>query len=172
MIKETIQAAINRQISMEFASAQAYLAMAAYFEDRNLTGFAHWYRVQAGEEIGHAMKFFNYLTDRNGRALLSGLPEPQNEFGSPLDAAQAALGHEQKVTASITAIYELAGREGDPATQSFLQWFLDEQVEEEKNADEIIQHLKLVGNEGVGLYLLDRQLATRPGVGLGEGAAE
>lgn len=171
MLKENIQQAINRQIDLEFASSHAYIAMAAYFESLNLTGFAHWYRVQAQEEVVHAMKFFDYITDRDGRALVGGITEPQNEYTSPLAAVEAALAHEQRVTASINAIYELAVREKDAATQSMLKWFLDEQVEEEKSATEIIQHLKLVGGDGLGLFMIDQQLAGRGGAGIGGGGA-
>jgi ferritin len=171
MLPESIQAAIDSQINLEFSSSQAYVAISAYFESLTLDGFAHHFRIQAQEEIVHAMMFFDYVNNRNGRVLLGGLPEPQNEFASPLDAAEAALEHEQKVTASINALYELAIREKDPATQSFLKWFLDEQVEEEKLADDLIQQLKLVGGDGVGLYMIDRQLAARPGSGLGQVAS-
>jgi ferritin len=170
-MQETMQAAIGRQINLEFASAHAYTAISAYFESLTLDGFAYYYRVQAQEEISHAMKFFDYVNDRNGRVLLGAIPEPQNEFGSPLEAAQAALAHERKVTAAINEIYELAQREHDPATVSFLKWFLDEQVEEEKTADDLIQHIKLVGGEGVGLYMIDQKLLTRPGMALGAAQA-
>lgn len=171
MISETVQSSINRQINLEFASSQAYLAMSAYFETVNLTGFAHWFRIQSQEEIVHAMKFFDFVNDRGGRVTLGAISEPQVEFGSPLEAAQLALEHERKVTASINDIYNLAAREGDYATQSFLKWFLDEQVEEEKNADDLIQQLKLIAGDGVGLLIIDRQLADRLGTGLGVTAA-
>lgn len=171
MLNETIQESINKQISLEFGSSQAYLAMAAYFENLNLTGFAHWFRVQAQEEVVHAMKFFDYVNDRGGRVRIGAVSEPQNEYASPLDAMEQALGHERKVTASIHAIHDLAVREKDAATQSMLKWFIDEQVEEEKSANEIIQQIKLVGGDGLGLYMIDRQLASRPGTGIGATSA-
>lgn len=167
MLSQPLQNAINKQIGLEFASAHAYLAMSAFFEARNLPGFAHWYRVQAEEEVVHAMKFFDYLNNRGARVQLEGVAAPLTDFSSPLDAAQQALGHEQKVTAAINQIYEIARAEGDPATQSFLKWFVDEQVEEEKTADELIEQIKLVGDGGLGLFMIDRQLAARPGAGLG-----
>lgn len=163
MLSETIQQALNRQITYEYAASYTYLAMAAYFESLSLTGFAHWFRVQSEEEREHALRFFDYVHDRGGRVMLGAIAEPQNEFASPLDAFERALAHEQRVTASIHAIYTLATQEQDYATMSMLKWFIDEQVEEEKSADEIIQHLKLIGSDGVGLFMLDRKLAERKG---------
>jgi ferritin len=171
MLSETIQQAINKQISMEFAASHAYLAMAAFFEERNLPGFAHWFRVQSEEERGHALRFFDYVNDRSGRVTLEGIPEPQVEFGAPLDALEQALSHEKRVTAAINSIYALAARESDYATQSMLKWFIDEQVEEEKSADAITQQLRRIGDDGTGLLMIDRQLAARTG-GEGAGAAE
>jgi len=161
MLSEKIQQALNRQITYEYAASYTYLAMAAYFESLSLTGFAHWFRVQSEEEREHAIRFFDYVNDRGGRVILSAIEEPRNEYASPLDAFEHALAHEQRVTASIHAIYALAVQENDYATMCMLKWFIDEQVEEEKNADEIIQHLKLIGNDGVGLLMLDRKLAER-----------
>lgn len=161
MLSETVQQAINDQINLEFASSHAYLSMSAYFEALSLTGFAHWMRKQSEEEHEHAMKFFDFISDRGGRVVLKAIEEPQTEFASPLATMQSALDHERKVTASIHRLYELAAREKDFATQSMLKWFIDEQVEEEKAADEVIQSLKLVGDDGSGLYMLDRQLAER-----------
>ncbi len=161
MLSEKIQQALNRQITFEYAASYTYLAIAAYFESLSLTGFAHWFRVQSDEERGHALRFFDYVNDRGGRVMLGAIEEPQNEFSSPLDAFEQALAHEQRVTAAIHGIYALAEQERDYATMSMLKWFIDEQVEEEKSAEEIIQHLKLIGNDGVGLLMLDRKLAER-----------
>lgn len=173
MISESVQQAINKQIDLEFSSSHAYLAMAAYFENLDLSGFAHWFRVQSQEEVIHAMKFFDFLADRGGRVVLGPVAEPQSEFSAPLDAVEHALGHERRVTAAINAIYALAAGENDFATTSFLKWFIDEQVEEEKNAEQLIQRLRLVGGDGMGLFLIDRELAARPGQGIGvAGAAE
>ncbi|ABU59338.1 ferritin [Roseiflexus castenholzii] len=163
MLSESIQQAINKQITHEFSASHAYMAMAAYFESLSLTGFAHWFRVQSEEEREHALRFFDYVNDRGGRVTLGAIDEPQNEFASPLDAFEHALAHEQRVTAAIHAIYTLAAQENDYATMSMLKWFIDEQVEEEKSAQEIIQHLKLIGDDGAGLLMLDRQLAEREG---------
>jgi ferritin len=161
MLSETVQQAINDQINLEFASSHAYLSMSAYFETLSLMGFAHWMRKQSEEEHEHAMKFFDFVNDRGGRVVLKAIEEPQTEFASPLTTMQSVLEHERKVTASIHRLYDLAGREKDFATQSMLKWFIDEQVEEEKAADEVIQSLKLIGDDGSGLYMLDRQLAER-----------
>lgn len=161
MLSETIQQALNRQITYEYAASYTYLAMAAYFESLSLTGFAHWFRIQSEEEREHALRFFDYVNDRGGRVMLGAIDEPQNEFASPLDAFERVLAHEQRVTASIHAIYSLAAQENDYATMSMLKWFIDEQVEEEKSAEEIIQHLKLIGNDGGGLLMLDRKLGER-----------
>ncbi len=172
MISETLQQAINKQITMEFSASHNYLAMSAYFEALSLRGFAHWFLVQSQEEVVHAMKFYNYLNDRGGRVSLGTVPEPQGEFASPLDAAQKALEHERRVSAAINAIYSLATHEDDHATTSFLKWFLDEQVEEEKNADELIQQLKLIGTDNLGLFMIDQRLLARPGEELGAAAGE
>ncbi len=161
MLSESIQQAINKQITYEFSASHTYMAMAAYFESLSLTGFAHWFRLQSEEEREHALRFFDYVNDRGGRVTLGAIDEPQNEFASPLDAFEHALAHEERVTAAIHAIYALAAQENDYATLSMLQWFIDEQVEEEKNAQEIIQHLKLINGDGTGLLLLDRRLAER-----------
>jgi ferritin len=161
MLSESIQQAINKQITYEFSASHAYMAMAAYFESLSLTGFAHWFRLQSEEEREHALRFFDYVNDRGGRVTLGAIDEPQNEFASPLDVFEHALAHEQRVTAAIHAIYALAAQENDYPTLSMLQWFIDEQVEEEKSAQEIIQHLKLIGDDGPGLLALDRHLAER-----------
>lgn len=171
MLSETIQQALNKQITYEFAASHNYMAMSAYFESLNLTGFAHWFRIQSEEEREHALRIFDYVVDRGGRATLGAIAEPQSEFSSPLDAMEQALQHERNVTASINNIYALAVKESDYATQSMLRWFVDEQVEEEKSADEVIQQLKLIGGDGTGLLMIDRQLAARKG-GAGEGGEE
>jgi ferritin len=163
MLSETVQQALNKQITYEFSASHAYMAMAAYFESLNLAGFASWFRVQSDEEREHAERIFDYVVDRGGRVALGPLPEPQSEFANPLDAMEHALQHERNVSAAINEIYALATRENDYATQSMLRWFVDEQVEEEKNADDVIQRLKLVGSNGTGLLLIDRQLAERGG---------
>jgi ferritin len=172
MLSETIQQALNKQITYEFSASHVYMGMSAYFETLNLTGFAHWFRVQSDEEREHALRIFDYVNDRDGRVTLGAIAEPRGEYSSPLEAMEHALAHERNVTAAINSIYTLAIKENDYATQSMLKWFVDEQVEEEKNADEIIQHLKLIGGDGTGLLMIDRQLAARGGEAEGEGEAE
>ncbi|NOK61974.1 MAG: ferritin [Chloroflexi bacterium AL-W] len=161
MMNETVQKAINEQITLEFAASHVYLSMSAYFESINLAGFAHWMRVQSEEEREHALKFFDFVNDRGGRVMLQAIEEPQMEFASPLSTMELALKHEQKVTASIHNLYNLTVKENDLPAQNLLRWFIDEQVEEEKNADDIVQNLKLIGNDGTGLYMIDRTLAGR-----------
>jgi ferritin len=161
MLKKTVQDAINEQINKELYSAYLYLAMAAYFDANNLPGFAHWMRTQYGEETQHALKFYHYVTERGGRVTLKGIDEPQAEWGSPLKAFEQTLEHEQFVTSLINKLYEVALDEKDYATQSLLKWYIDEQVEEEAHASNIVETLKMVGEKGNGLILLDRQLAQR-----------
>lgn len=161
MLSKRMQDAMNDQIKMELESAYAYLAMAAYCEAQNLPGFAQWMQVQFQEELGHAMKFFTFINDRGGRVILQAIAQPQVEFQSPTDVFEQTLGHEQKVTASINDLYKIATEEADYASQAFLQWFVTEQVEEEKNATGVLETLKLVGDEGQALVMLDRELGQR-----------
>jgi ferritin len=156
-----LEKALNDQITLEFSSAYAYLGMAAYFEHTAFTGFGKWMELQGKEELEHARKFFRYLLDRGGKVGLQAIPQPLGEYQSPLDAFRASLAHEQKVSAAICAIYELALAEKDYATLSFLKWFLDEQVEEEKNVSEIVAKLELVGDNRNGLYQIDKYAAKR-----------
>lgn len=161
MLSNTIQEAINQQITHEFYSAHLYLSMSAYFESCTLPGMGKWMRVQAGEEVTHAYKFFDYVIDRGGRALVSAISQPPNDFESPLDVFQKALEHERKVTGLIDSLYALALKESDYATQVLLQWFITEQVEEEKNATLIVEQLKRLGPSTGGLVHYDRQLGKR-----------
>lgn len=161
MLNKTMQDAINEQVKKEFASAYLYLAMAAHCEAVNLPGFAHWLRAQNQEENGHAMKLFDYVLDRGGRVTLQAIDQPPSKFKSPLDVFEQALEHERKVTDAIHKLYAMAVKENDYGTQTMLQWFISEQVEEEKQATQIVEQLKLAGDEGSALLLLDRQLAAR-----------
>ncbi len=161
MINKTVETAINEQIKHEFYSAYLYLSMSAWAEANNLPGAANWLRVQFKEEQGHAMKLYDYIVEQGGRVLLGPLAQPPAEWTSLLDLFQQVLDHEKKVTALITKLYEIAVAEKDYATQIMLQWFINEQVEEEQSATQIIETLKLVGNSGTALYMLDRQLAAR-----------
>lgn len=162
MLSKAVQDAINEQINSEFYSAYLYLSMASYFEAANLRGSAHWMRVQSQEEWSHAMKLFDYVNDQNGRVVLQGIEQPPAEFTSSLDVFQQTLDHERKVTAMINRVYDLAAKENDRATQVALQWFITEQVQEEKAATMIVEQLDLIGESTVGLLMLDSQLGQRP----------
>lgn len=161
MIKNSIQEAINSQIVKEIFSSNLYLSMASYYADSNLNGFAHWMRLQADEELQHAMKFFDYLLDRGGRPILGSIDAPQSEWDNPSAVFEHALRHEEYVTSEINKIADLAIEEKDHATMSFLQWFIDEQVEEEATTGEIVDRLKLIGDSSNGLFMLDNELKGR-----------
>ncbi len=161
VLSKKLEKALNEQITHELESAYVYLAMCAYFEAQNLLGMAHWMRLQAQEEVGHAMKIFDFINDRGGRVELGAIAKPPFEFKSPLEVFQKALAHERKITGLINQLYDLADDEDDYPTEVMLQWFIDEQVEEEKSAQEVIDHLKLIGESGAGIFLLDRQLGER-----------
>ena len=161
MLSKTVQDAMNEQVNNEFYSAYQYLAMAAYCESVNLPGFARWMRTQSKEETEHAMKFYDFILDRNGHVVLQAIEGPVIEFGSPLEVFEQALEQEQKVTAMINDLYGLAVKESDYASQAFLQWFVTEQVEEEKNAGDVAETLKMVGDKSEMLFLLDRELGQR-----------
>lgn len=158
MLSQSLQDAINQQIQKEFESAYLYLGMAAHFEANNLPGFAKWMRVQFTEEQGHALKFYEYVYDQRSEVKLQPIAAPPAQFGKPLEVFHQVLAHEQKVTVSIKALYELAGKEGDQATQIFLQWFISEQIEEEKNAADLIEQLKMAGDLPFGLLFLDKHV--------------
>lgn len=161
MIKEKLEQVINKQINAELYSAYLYLSMAAYFEDANLPGFANWMRVQFEEEQFHAMKFLNYLTERGGRVHLEAIEKPRFEWNNAIEVFEETLEHEKHVTALINNIAEVAEEEKDRATQNLLIWFIDEQVEEEGAAEKILNDLKMIGGEGHGMLMLDREFATR-----------
>ena len=163
MINKSMQDAINDQINKELYSSYLYLSMAAYLEDRNLSGFAHWMRVQETEEREHAMKFFDFIVERGGRVMLKAIEAPKTEWKSTLELAEEVAAHEAVVTASIHALYELALKEKDYSAQIMLQWFITEQVEEERNAAEIVSNLKLIEDRGTAILMLDHRLAKRGG---------
>lgn len=163
MLSQAVEQALNDQIQKEFHSAYIYLSMSAYFEAANLLGAAKWMRQQAGEEQDHAMKIFDFVNDRGGKVVLEAIGQPPADFDSPLAVFQAAFAHEQKVTQSIHDLYALALRENDYPTQVMLQWFIDEQVEEEKNASGIAAQLQMVGDSPAALLMIDRQLGSRAG---------
>lgn len=161
MLTPAMEKALNDQVNAEMFSAYLYLAMVAYFEDNNLPGFANWMTVQNQEETFHAMKFFKYISERGGRVTLEAIEKPQFEWESPLAAMEAALKHEKYITGRINDLVNLAIEEKDHATNSFLRWFIDEQVEEEDNVNGVVQKLRLAGKDGGGLFMMDRDLATR-----------
>lgn len=163
MIGKPMQDAMNEQINKELFSSYLYLSMAAWFEDRNLPGFASWLRLQADEEREHAMKFYDFILERGGRVRLKAIEAPKTDWNSNLEVAEEVAAHEAKVTASIHSLYELALKEKDYPAQVMLQWFITEQVEEEKNAAEIVADLKLIEERGTAVLMLDHRLAKRKG---------
>ncbi len=161
MISSTMNDAINKQINAEFYSAYLYLSMAIYFESVDLSGFANWMRVQAEEEQFHAMKFYDYLHERDGKVELEAIEKPTVKFDGLLEAFEQSLEHEQKITAMINDLMALAMDEKDFATANFLQWFIEEQVEEEASVKSIIAQLKMIDGKGHALLMFDREFATR-----------
>ncbi len=161
MIGKKMQQALNDQVNAELYSAYLYLAMSAYFHSENLPGSASWMRVQAAEEVNHAMKIFDFVNERAATITLKAIDKPQPKWDSPLDAFKAALKHEKYVTSRINDLVNIAQKEKDHATNSFLQWFVDEQVEEESSVDEIVNKLKMLQKAPGGSFIMDRELAQR-----------
>ena len=161
MISQKIEEGFNAQLNAETYSAYLYWSMAGYFESMNLNGFASWMKVQAQEEMVHATMFYDQINERQGRVKLAAIDAPETEWDSPLAAFEAAFKHEQKISGMIHDLVDLAIQEKDHPANSFLQWFVDEQVEEEASADAIVQQLKLIGSSGQALFLLDREMAQR-----------
>jgi ferritin len=172
MFSKKVQDAMNDQIQRELESAYIYLSMAAYFDSSNLPGFAHWMRVQFQEEQAHAFKFYDFVYDRGGQVILQAIGQPPIEFQSPLDAFEKALAHEQKITGHINDLYALAVEEKDYASQILLQWFVEEQVEEEKSAGDIVDMLDRIGDNYHPLIMLDRELSQRQPPAEAEAEAE
>jgi ferritin len=160
-MNEKIEKAFNEQINEELFSSYIYLAMAAHFEAANLEGFASWMKLQAQEEVEHAMRLFTHINRRGGRVVLKAIGEPPEDFGTPLEAFQKALAHEQHITERIHQLYALAQEDKDYPAQTELQWFVDEQVEEEENTGRVVDLLKLAGDNKGALLMLDRELARR-----------
>jgi ferritin len=161
MLKKTVEKSLNKQINAELWSAYLYLSMSSYFESINLSGFATWMIMQAQEEVNHAMRIYNHVIERGGRVLLEAIDKVPTEWGSPLEVFQETYQHEQKVTSLIENLVDIAEKEKDRATLNMLQWFIDEQVEEEASADDIVQKLMLIGDQGSGLFMLDNELGQR-----------
>jgi len=161
MISTHVQDALNEQINTEFASSYTYLAMAAYCEQQNFRGCAHWLRLQSTEEYGHGMKLYNFMTARSAKVVLREIPAPPTDYASVLDVFQQSLNQEIQVSQRLDALYELAFREKNFAALVELQWFITEQVEEERTARTILAKLELVKNDPAALLDLDREFATR-----------
>ncbi len=161
MISQKMETELNKQLNEELFSSYLYLSMCAYFEDKNLPGMAQWMRAQAEEENLHAMKFFDYITRVGGRVKLEAIKKPKFTWKSPKNAFEDALEHEKHITGRINFLVDLAYNEKDHATATFLNWFVDEQVEEEDTVTKIVESFKLIGNDPSGLFLLDRELSQR-----------
>lgn len=160
-IPKRVQAALNKQLGIELSSAYAYLAMSAHCEQRNLPGFGHWLRTQWQEEIDHAMKFYSFVIDRGGDVHFDEIEKPRSNFSSVLEVFETALKNEESVTEAIHDLYTLVSEERDYASQAFLDWFVTEQVEEEKIVTEVVDAIKRVGEGGEALFLLDREMGRR-----------
>lgn len=161
MLKEKVLNALNKQINAEMHSAYLYLSMSAYLEDKGLAGFANWMKVQYKEELSHALKIFDYVNERNGRVVLEPIAGVPIEFDGIIDVFERTLEHEQKVTQMIDELMDVSVADSDHATQSFLQWFVDEQVEEEANVNELLDNLRLIDGQGNGVFMLNRELQSR-----------
>lgn len=159
MIAKTVQEALNKQIQKEMYSAYLYLGMAADCESKNLKGFATWLKVQHQEEMSHAMKLYDFLLERGGAVSLQAIEAPPAEFGSMLQMFEGVLAHERHISASINELYEIAIAEKDYATQVFLHWFINEQVEEEASASEVLEKIRMLGDRA--LVYLDKELGKR-----------
>lgn len=156
-----MQSAVDEQINAEIWSAYLYLSMSAYFERQNLRGFANWMKIQWQEEVTHAIKFFDYVHSRGGQVSLKPIAAVQIDWKNAIEVFSETLKHEQHVTALINNLANIAVEEKDHATNSMLQWFIAEQVEEEANAEQILVQLRMIGDNGYGMLMLDRELATR-----------
>ncbi len=161
MPSKKIESALNQQIQSEFSSAYLYLSMSAYCQEIHLDGFAHWLQVQSKEEIGHAMRIYSYLNNRGGRVVLQAIDRPPENFKSPRRMFEQILKSEQEITKVVHKLYKLAQDEKDYATEVELQWFINEQVEEEKTAGDILQKINLVGDQPAALLMMDHHLGAR-----------
>lgn len=161
MLSKKIEEALNKQINAEFYSGYLYLAMSAYFRHQNLNGFAKWMRIQTIEEATHAMKLFDYVLERGGKANLTKVDAIEAKWKNIIEVFEESLAHERGVTKCINDLIDLCMKEKDNATLNLLQWFINEQVEEEAKVEEILQQLKMIKGEGQGMLLLDRELKTR-----------
>lgn len=161
MVSEKMLNLLNEQIKKELHSAYLYLGIEAYFQDKGLKGMANWFRIQAKEELDHAMKFFHYVNEVGGLAQFGTIEAVTSTYKDPLEAMKISLHHEQYITKSIYSIVDVAQQEKDYKTNSFLQWFVDEQVEDEANAEDNVRNLELVKDHPNGLFMVDREMTTR-----------
>jgi ferritin len=158
---ETVRKLVNDQIANEFHAAYTYLAIAAHFEAQNYEGFARWMRMQAKEETGHAMRLFDYLVERGAAIELNQIDQPKKDYGTPREGFRTALEHERKVTGQINRMYEAAVEAGDYPTQIMLQWFIQEQVEEENSTGTAVEQLEMAGDNKAALLMLDSRFGAR-----------
>ena len=161
MITDKMAQALNDQIREELYSAYIYLSMSSYAASAGMGGVAHWFQIQTKEELTHVDKFYNYLNSRGCQVVLQAIDQPPNKWDSALAMFEGALAHEQHISQRVHDLSLLAEEEKDRATDIFLQWFISEQVEEEENAKEVIDQLKLAGTDGIGLFMIDRELVKR-----------
>ncbi|MDA3860627.1 MAG: ferritin [Melioribacteraceae bacterium] len=161
MISKVMEEALNKQLNRELFSSYLYLSMATFFDSNSFVGMAQWMKLQAEEEHIHSMKFFDFIQKIGGRVILEQIDKPQLDWDSAQQAFEDALAHEEYITKHINELTDLAIAERDHSTKTFLQWYVDEQVEEEATANEIVQKFKLIGDSKSGLYMLDRELGAR-----------
>lgn len=161
MVNEIMEKALNSQLNAEVYSGYLYLSMAAYFENNDLSGFANWMRVQAHEELDHGMKFYDYIIRRGGKVTLTEIEAPQIQWENPVDVFEHVLAHEKKVSSLINDLVDLAIESKDHATNNFLQWFVEEQVEEEENAMDILSKVKFANSSPEIIYKLNEEFGTR-----------
>lgn len=161
MMNKKVQTAVNGQIQIEQYSSYLYLAMSAYCESKNLKGFAHWLKVQSQEEQTHAMKLYQHVLDRGGKVELKEIAAPGTEFGTPLELFEKVLAHEIEITGKINALYEIALKEKDYPLQLLLHWFIEEQVEEEAAASEVLERLRMIGDKAGSIIYIDKEMGKR-----------
>jgi len=161
MAREKMLQALNEQIQKEFSSSYIYMAMEAWFAEKNLDGFSNYFRIQAMEEKDHAYKIFDYVNKLGGKVTLEAIPKPKSDYSTVEEVVAAALAHEEFITASINSLMDMAVNEKDHATVSFLNWFIDEQMEEEENAQKVLNYVKMLGGDSRGLFMIDMELGKR-----------
>lgn len=161
MISKQMAEALNDHLNKELYSAYLYMSMSSHAHYIGLKGFANWFNIQVQEELIHVQKAYHYLLDQGTKVIFEAVDKPPTDFKSPLDLFETTLNHEKQVTARVHSLVSQANKENDYASSNMLQWFVDEQVEEETTVSDIIQKLKLVGNDGTGLLMIDKELGTR-----------